>query len=527
MNFITITTIVIICILIVISISVFSLDYYIEQNDTEKMILGNISDNYGLGNQLFVTASSYGLAKKNNMNHFITKCKNNFHDKQDYSKNILKHFNIYNEKFNSHTIVEPPHKFSNEYISSIKRTSKLDGYFQNEKYFKQYKSEIIKKFKDNAVYKNVVKQYSNKFRDCFFIHIRMGDYNKESSIHYIDLNLYYKTVLFHLKQLYGNNIKFCLFSDEIEKCKKLPFLTDVNLIYITETNPVKTLYMMSLCEKGGICPNSTFSWWGSYLNENNKKFVSFPHPWIKNYKDIDIYYENSQIFPVKYPVTCVSGYWKVKNKHDNKYSNWFEKTLNINCPFVIFGDKQSIEYLKPFRKKYPTHYIELNIQDFEMYKYKSKIMTHPIHCPSKELSMIWNQKIYLIKKAKDLNMFESKFYCWYDAGMAVYRDKYPSQKILGDSIIIENLPTDKLIYTSSARFNKNMLKDIWYHHITGTYILHKKIIDMCCKLYTKHLDSSTKITTDQVVLTHIYNKHPEFFYKIDSGYCKIVELLLN
>ena len=35
-------------------------------------------------------------------------------------------------------------------------------------------------------------------------------------------------------------------------------------------------------------------------------------------------------------LTIVSGFWKVKNKHDNKFENWFSKTLKINCPYVFF-----------------------------------------------------------------------------------------------------------------------------------------------------------------------------------------------
>ena len=61
---------------------------------------------------------------------------------------------------------------------------------------------------------------------------------------------------------------------------------------------------------------------------------------------------------------CVSGYWIIKNKHDNKYNNWFNNSLKINSPYIIFGNKQSIEFIKTFRKNLPTYYIELDIDDF-------------------------------------------------------------------------------------------------------------------------------------------------------------------
>jgi hypothetical protein len=42
------------------------------------------------------------------------------------------------------------------------------------------------------------------------------------------------------------------------------------------------------------------------------------------------------------PLTAVSGYWSVKNKHDSKYLEWFKNTLQIRCPYVFFGNKFGI-----------------------------------------------------------------------------------------------------------------------------------------------------------------------------------------
>ena len=45
-------------------------------------------------------------------------------------------------------------------------------------------------------------------------------------------------------------------------------------------NTLDTFYLMSLCKKGGICANSTFSGWGATLNENNDKIAICPKQWI-------------------------------------------------------------------------------------------------------------------------------------------------------------------------------------------------------------------------------------------------------
>ncbi len=58
--------------------------------------------------------------------------------------------------------------------------------------------------------------------------------------------------------------------------------------------------------------------------------------------------------------TCVSGYWKIVNKHnDDKFSQWFENTLRVNCPYVFFRTKETIDLAKKYRRELPTYYIEL------------------------------------------------------------------------------------------------------------------------------------------------------------------------
>ena len=69
---------------------------------------------------------------------------------------------------------------------------------------------------------------------------------------------------------------------------------------------------------------------------------------------------------------------------------------------VIFGNKTSIELIKKYRGDYTTVYIELEIEEFETYKYKDNMITNNYHCPSVELNLLWNEKIFLIKKALEL-----------------------------------------------------------------------------------------------------------------------------
>jgi hypothetical protein len=233
---------------------------------------------------------------------------------------------------------------------------------------------------------------------------------------------------------------------------------------------------------------------------------------------------------MSYPLTAVSGYWTVKNKHDNKYNRWFENTLRINCPYVFFGNSESIDLAKSFRRDLPTYYIECEIEDFYTYKYKDRMRIHPIDSPSAELNMIWNEKLFLIEKAARLNPYNSEFFAWIDAGICTYRNKMPPNVQFPNSNKLALLPKDKFIFTTSEKpfFEPHRL-NTYYHHIAGTsYILHKNILQEFIDIFIEYLEKIMKpngIYTDQIILTHMFNDYPELFYKLGNGYGEVVPLL--
>lgn len=229
------------------------------------------------------------------------------------------------------------------------------------------------------------------------------------------------------------------------------------------------------------------------------------------------------------PLSIVSGYWSVKNKHDLKYLEWFKSSLQIQCPYVFFGNKESIELIKTYRGTLPTYYIELAIEDFYTYKFKNIFKIDRSHCPSAELNMIWNEKIFLIEKASKINPFNSTHFAWIDAGICTYRTKTPPSIPFPNISKLNKLPLDKFIFTSSDRpyFEPKLLSK-YYHYVSGTYLLNIHIISSFINLYKEYLDklvTPNNIYTDQVILTHIYKDHPELFYKLGHGYGELVPLL--
>ena len=234
-----------------------------------------------------------------------------------------------------------------------------------------------------------------------------------------------------------------------------------------------------------------------------------------------------------YPCTCVSAYWMIKNKHDNKYLEWFKNTLRINCPYVFFGDRDTIELVKTFRKDLPTHYIEYSIEDFYTYPYRHNMSTHPIHCPSVELNLVWNEKLIMIEKASELNPFNSDYFAWVDAGVCVFRDTPPPDKSFPDINKLSMIPTNRFAFTSSFTQLRNSIICETNHFISGTsYFIHKEFVPEFVRTFKKYFvkcitspTSKHTIFTDQVILTHMYIECPEMFMYCGHGYGEIIHLL--
>ena len=121
------------------------------------------------------------------------------------------------------------------------------------------------------------------------IHIRRSDYlsKKNSSIFEpISLNYYYSALELIKKQ--HPNIKLFVFSDDNQWVMD-NFKTDLPTTFVTHNDVSRgydDLMLMSNC-KHNITANSTFSWWGAWLNENPAKIVVTPSKWVKEDKYVE------------------------------------------------------------------------------------------------------------------------------------------------------------------------------------------------------------------------------------------------
>jgi hypothetical protein len=160
----------------------------------------------------------------------------------------------------------------------------LDGYWQNDSFFGD--SNLLKDFSFKQKLNDENIKLIDTINSCnsVSIHIRRGDY-VGNSVYTLCDELYYKKAIAHL-QSQKNDLVLFVFSNDMNWVRNIliPYLdTDLNVFFVenNNSNPSVDMRLMSLC-KANIISNSSFSWWGAWLNRNKEKIVIAPSKWYRN-----------------------------------------------------------------------------------------------------------------------------------------------------------------------------------------------------------------------------------------------------
>lgn len=278
----------------------------------------------GLGNQMFQYAIGLSVSLKNKVKFEVDLQKMKNYDLRDFS---LNKFNIsasvcdenISKKFKSNKYKEfiemAMNRFGwyfggkfyekNEfyYDNSVFFIDKVyfKGYWQSFKYFEQIRNVILEEFSlkndlsnENS---NTLEKIKSK-KESVALHIRRGDYisNSKNNKLYNVVGLdYYKKAI----EIVNKKIKkpvFFIFSDDIDwVAENLKISGEVFYASSKKINmPEEELILMSKCEHN-IIANSTFSWWGAWLNQNPNKNVIAPKRWMSTIEYLDDLYPKNWI----------------------------------------------------------------------------------------------------------------------------------------------------------------------------------------------------------------------------------------
>jgi len=232
----------------------------------------------GLGNQMFQIATTCAYAKRFNFtprfdfNRCVTSHQG--FSSQKYINNLFKnltYLDISKINFNNY-FKEPKHSFTP--IPKHNNNLFLDGYFQSEKYFKDFKTDIKNIFKLDEKYYGKINKFITTLpnqNNLTALHVRRGDYLKFPGIHDMCTLEYYNQAM----DIIGDG-NFIVVSDDMNWSRNN--IKGENIHYSPFTDELDDLLLISSC-KNKIIANSSFSWWGGYISAGTSKVIA-PKKWF-------------------------------------------------------------------------------------------------------------------------------------------------------------------------------------------------------------------------------------------------------
>ena len=249
-----------------------------------------LGSNGRLGNQMFQYAALRGIAAKRGYDWCIPP--DTYDHKDNYG--LFETFEMTNVKesnigfVSGDCIQENNHCFIPEFFDECPDNVSLDGYYQTEKYFTHIEKEIHDDFTFKKKYLIPCQEYINSLSSPpIFLHIRQSDNIGREQYHPILSIEFFENAL---KQFSEDTLCF-VFTDDMEWCKSQEFFKQERFLFNEKNErysyqnidgtgklqntllPQIDLCLMSLCS-GGIIANSSFSWWGAWLQNNRGKIIA-------------------------------------------------------------------------------------------------------------------------------------------------------------------------------------------------------------------------------------------------------------
>ena len=276
----------------------------------------------GLGNQLFqiFATISYGLEHTCNIvfpyteqlytgtirntywNTFLVGCRlmTTYNLMLNETNESLMSMPVYNEKSFEYNKI--PHPKGPKML--------LSGYYQSYKYFNTHWDNIKQIIQLDNQQQVIKAEYANLLSDkeTVSLHFRIGDYENIQNCHPLMPFQYYYIAICNLIMHRNQNYRILYFCQDIDTPKVSIMInrlsrmfTDIEFIKVNDDiDDWKQMLIMSVCSHN-IIANSTYSWWGAYLNQNDKKMVYYPYKWFGE----SLNHNTTDLFPSNW----VTVYW--------------------------------------------------------------------------------------------------------------------------------------------------------------------------------------------------------------------------
>ena len=261
--------------------------------------------NGGLGNQMFQYAFYLRMKRKYPLSLFLFDiklaqgCHNGYELDKIFKINSLSKAKLYRKlkkRFpktmsTCHTMIQ---EHSIEYDLRLLKTmpflTRYNGFWQSEKYFSPVDKLVRKSFTfRDELLSDRTKDEASKLKsiNSIAVHVRRGDYVRNADYYGLCSEAYYAKAIDFMRERVSNPM-FVFFSDDVEWVKShIPCDGAKYVTWNKGADSWQDMYLMSCC-KHNIIANSSFSWWGAWLNSNADKIVIAPTPWCDYSADYDI-----------------------------------------------------------------------------------------------------------------------------------------------------------------------------------------------------------------------------------------------
>ena len=260
-------------------------------------MIGNnrIGCNGRLGNQMFQYASMRGIASVKGFDWVVPP--ENYDHTANYALfETFKMTNVQEKNIgfvDGKILKETTHCYDKNLVDSCSDNTNLDGFFQTEKYFENIADDIRSDFTFKDEYLKPCKEFIDSLDTIpIFLHVRRGDAIGKEHYHPVAPMSYYVEAL----KRFDKDTPCFVFSDDLDWCKSQELFKSDRFLFNDNIErydyqsmdgsgsmqytllPHVDLCLMSLCS-GAIIVNSSFSWWGAWL-QNNKGKVIASKPWF-------------------------------------------------------------------------------------------------------------------------------------------------------------------------------------------------------------------------------------------------------
>ncbi len=258
----------------------------------------------GLGNQLFMIFAAITYGMKHNVKT-IFEYYYQVAARHTYWETLLDGFKMF-------TTANPSNGLSNEEISKFSLYMEKDfiyneipnfgetntymiGYFQSFKYFEECKQQIysiMRLSEKKQIVFDKYPQYMDAEKTLISMHFRMGDYKQKRYYHPVMNYEYFEASLDYIMENKKETKSVCVLyfceqedNEYVQSKMALLYAKYPMIEYMKVDDSIEDydqLLLMSGCQHN-IMANSSYSWWGSYLNDYESKIVCFPSKWFGEY----------------------------------------------------------------------------------------------------------------------------------------------------------------------------------------------------------------------------------------------------